>query len=116
MISVNFKLDATAPTIITNSPTGKNVPLDTVISATFSEDMEKTSVEISISGVDGKISWNEDTITFTPNQKLEYKTVYEVEIITGLDLVGNKLEYFKWSFTTKALKKIIGRIFTLIIS
>ncbi|RLI99161.1 MAG: hypothetical protein DRP08_07515, partial [Candidatus Aenigmatarchaeota archaeon] len=98
-------VDTTPPTIIANSPTGENVSIDTTISVTFSEAMNKTSAEgaFSISpSVSGSFSWDGNKMIFTPDSNLAYNTTYTANISTSAkDLAGNNLESpYSWQFTT----------------
>jgi len=96
--------DTTAPTVTAKTPTGTDVSVSTAISVTFSEAMNKTSVEdaFSINPVAGSVSWDGNMMTFTPDSNLAYDTTYNVTIGTGAeDLAGNPLEAeFVWNFTT----------------
>ncbi|HHF53439.1 MAG TPA: DUF5123 domain-containing protein, partial [candidate division WOR-3 bacterium] len=98
-------VDTTPPTITASSPTGENVSIDTTISVTFSEAMNKTSAEgaFSISpSVSGSFSWDGNKMIFTPDSNLAYNTTYTVNISTSAeDLAGNNLESpYSWQFTT----------------
>jgi cell division septation protein DedD len=91
--------------VTANTPTGTDVPVSTVISVTFDEAMNETSVEDAFSidpSVTGSVSWDGNTMTFTPDADLAYETTYNVTIGTGAeDLAGNPLaEEFVWNFTT----------------
>jgi len=109
--SYTFVIDTTPPTIIVNTPIGEGVSLTTTISITFSESMDNTSVESAFSYTDrttiwtfadGSISWNVNTMIFTPNSDLSYDTEYNVTIGTeAKDLAENGLTLpYTWSFTT----------------
>ncbi len=109
---------AHAAVTITPSPADNaaGVSLDVKISATFSEDMEPSTVNKDTffvttgewygSGtVTGKVEYNSDTrtATFTPSVPLEISTRYEVTITAGIRNLtgGNPLpEDYKWSFST----------------
>jgi len=100
--------DTTAPTVTDNTPTGTDIPVTTVITVTFNESMNTTSVEDAFSidpSVAGSLSWSGDTITFTPTADLAYSTTYEVNIGTGAeDLAGNPLATtYIWNFTTEVI-------------
>ena len=97
----------TAPTVTASTPTGADVAISTVITATFSAAMNQTSAEdaFSISPlVNGSLGWDNDTMTFTPDADLAHSTQYDVTIGTGAeDLAGNSLEEsFAWNFTTES--------------
>ena len=107
--SVNFTVDTTPPTIVSHSPMGNDVSVDSAITVTFSEAMDKSTVHIEINGLNGSIAWNNKTATFTPSQNLSYDTKYSVNI-TGSDLAGNLMDEYAWSFTTTDTGTISGRV------
>jgi len=96
--------DTTAPTVTDNTPTGTDIPVTTVITVTFDESMNTSSVEDAFSTnplVAGTFGWDGDMMTFTPSADLAYSTTYDVTIGTGAeDLAGNPLETYIWDFTT----------------
>jgi len=105
LLTVEPEEDTTPPEIIDHSPIGNNVPIDTKISVTFSEAMNKTSVQnaFSISPyVSGSFSWDKNTMFFIPDFNLSYNTTYTITIGTEAeDLAGNNLEaVYSWNFTT----------------
>jgi len=96
-----------ALTVTANTPTGTDVAVSTVITATFSEAMNQTSVEAAFSispAVNGSLGWDGDMVTFTPDADLAYSTAYEVTIGAGAEaMAGNALAAdCVWSFTTVA--------------
>ncbi|MEM2514585.1 MAG: LamG-like jellyroll fold domain-containing protein [Candidatus Bathyarchaeia archaeon] len=102
------KSGPTPPKVVGHSPSNGevNVPINTVIQVTFSETMNKTSVESSFSlgVVSGSFSWNADEtiMTFTPSGNLAYDTTYTV-IISGdaQDKEGESMgSPYTWSFRT----------------
>ena len=96
--TVDTVTDVTPPTIADKSPTGDDVAIDSVISVTFSEEMDTDEVTITVSDVDGAISWEGNVATFTPSA-LAYGTEYTVTV-NGKDIAGNELEEDIWTFTT----------------
>jgi hypothetical protein len=99
----------TPPSIISNSPTGVDVSINTIIKITFSELMDTNSVENALSitpSVAGTNSWSSATLTFTPNSNLNYNTQYKVTVSSGAkDLEDEFLpSEFSWQFTTVATK------------
>ena len=96
--STRFTMDATAPKITDNSPTGTEVPIDSPIMVTFNESINKSSLNITLNGISGSVTWKNNTAIFTPAGTLNYETEYIVNI-TASDIAGNVMEY-KWSFTT----------------
>lgn len=97
-----------APTVTSTSPADAETGVDvgTVITATFSEDIDETTLagEFTVNGVNGQAEYDSDTMTatFTPDADLAYNTTYTAAISTGVtDLDGNAMEAEKtWSFTT----------------
>lgn len=110
--SWNFKTQnkpkpPTPPSIISNSPTGIDVSVDTSIKITFSELMDTSSVENALSitpSIAGTNSWSSTTLTFTPNSNLNYNTQYKVTISTSAKDLENEFltSEFSWQFTTVA--------------
>lgn len=98
VIEASFVVDTAEPTVIANSPTGEDVALTSVVSVTFSEAMNTSSVNIAINGVTGTISWSDNTATFTPSSALASNTSFTVTI-SGRDPAGNAVSY-EWSFIT----------------
>lgn len=96
--------------LITNPGNGQeNIPISSVISITFSEPMNKLSVQQAITlspEMPFYITWDETatTITITPTQQLLFNTVYLVEISTETeDIAANHLETtYVFSFTTES--------------
>lgn len=97
--------DVFAPYIMSHYPVGIEIDLDTIISVTFNEEMNRASVEqsfIIIPSVSGTFSWNGNTVSFHP-QLLAGNTEYDITIRTSVqDVFGNSLEsQYEFSFTTK---------------
>ncbi|GEM_PF-2553474 len=111
---VFFTVDAIAPEATASAPTGNLVPIDTEISVTFSEPVNHRSVHISIisggEAVGGSITWNNNTLIFTPSASLEYATQYEVRVSGATDSVGNVMENYTWTFTTTNIGTVTGRV------
>jgi hypothetical protein len=103
----NFTVeDSTPPEIIEFSPIGGDVAINTVITITFSEKMNKTSVENNFkitNNIEGQFRWRENSLIFIPNEHLSYDTNYIVTIDTGAQdkwgnpIVGN----YTWKFKTE---------------
>jgi len=111
-IQGNLKLDMTPPTVEAKSisPTkdAENVPLDTKIAVTFSEEMDEFSVKNAFSikpSVIGEKRYQDKIFEFEPDQSFEYETEYTITISTvAKDTVGNSLtEAYSWEFTTEDL-------------
>lgn len=83
-----------------------SIAIDAPIAVTFSEPMDKDSVESAFSiypSVEGKLVWSDNTMTFYPAVDLDYGASYAIIIDAGAkDLAGNSLEQsYSWEFTTK---------------
>jgi hypothetical protein len=109
--------DSTRPTIVLTAPAANAtaVPTDTAISATFSEDMNPTSVSGANfrlvnttlgTGVPGTVTYSAPgrTLIFTPTgpATLAANSSFTATVTTGVtDLAGNALAAnFAWTFTT----------------
>lgn len=105
--------DTTAPTVLSTDPVSgaTEVPLNQVISATFSEDMHPATLSVATFllrkggvPVPGTVTYFGGTAHFTPALALEPNTVYTARIGTGVkDFTrpGNGLAAPEvWSFTT----------------
>lgn len=109
--------DTTPPTVSSTSPTNgaTDVAVDITITATFSEEMDGSTITTitflanddssNIAGTVSTLTQGDTTATFTPTTTLEYNTTYTAAITTGVkDLAGNVLEAgYTWSFTTKEI-------------
>src|SRR3990172_1380893 len=106
--------DATAPTVTSTSPSNNstNVPVTTALTATFSEKMALSSINISTftvsngsTSVSGSVTYDPDTMeaTFIPSGSLSYSTTYTATITTDVeDMAGNRMQTdYSWSFTTE---------------
>ena len=86
-----------------------NVPVNTSVTATFSEAMDATTITGSTftlegGAVAGAVSYSGNTATFTPSSDLDPGKKYTATITTGVtDTDGIAMEEsFTWSFTTVA--------------
>ena len=99
----------TKPPLITSAiPDSEetSIAVDAPIAVTFSEPMDKDSVESAFSifpSVEGKLVWSDNTMTFYPAVALDYGASYAIVIDTkAKDLAGNSLEQsYSREFTTK---------------
>jgi len=105
---VSFTLDPRAPVIAERVPEGEHVDPDTDVTVTFSEEMNVSSVNLTVEGVEGIVSWSGNTITFDPSTSLRYATAYTVTV-SGMDLAGNEVN-MSWTFTTTNRGALSGRI------
>ena len=102
--------DTTPPTLSSTTPTSNatGVAVSGAISATFSEDMDSSTINtntFTLSGggsVSGTVSYSNKVATFTPSSNLSYSTTYTATITTGVkDLGDNAMSSnYTWSFTT----------------
>jgi hypothetical protein len=107
--SDSFTVDTAAPTVSSTSPVSgaTGVPLTAVVTATFSEAMDASTIttgSFTIAGVSGSVSYNAGTYTatFTPDADLTGGTTYTASLSTAVtDAAGNALAAeYSWSFTT----------------
>ena len=103
--------DAIAPTVVSTdpAPNATGVALNKVISATFSEAMNPTTINNTTfllkqgtTLIPGTVTYSGSTAYFVPTTNLTASTVYTATITTGAkDLAGNALAAnYVWSFTT----------------
>ncbi len=101
--------DTTLPTVSGTSPSADatGVAVDTVITATFSEAMDSSTIttgSFTLDGVSGSVTYDNGTYTatFTPSANLSYSTAYTATLSTAItDTAGNPLaSAYSWSFTT----------------
>jgi hypothetical protein len=96
--SVLIYIDAIAPTVISTSPTGEDVPIAQPVVIVFSEPMDATTVTVTVNGAPVTLTWDGETATIDGNW--EDGTAYTVEVV-GFDLFGNALQPYTWSFETE---------------
>ncbi len=108
--------DLTAPAVIARSPSpgATGVPLGADVTATFSEDMNPSTIHalsftLTPTGggaVSASVTYDEPTrvATLDPNTDLDLATIYEVRVtIAAEDLAGNPLAADDlWTFMTQA--------------
>ncbi len=108
--TLNFKVsaDAEAPSVteVTPKEAATDVALSDDIVITFSEEMDKTTVESAVTitpDIANKtFTWNNNALTISGDD-MTLNTEYQVAIAaTATDMSGNALEAFSFSFTTKA--------------
>lgn len=111
-------LDTTAPTVVLTDPadTATNVPNAQIISASFSEEMDITTLTTSTftlydggTPIAGTVACIGDTATFTPDADLSVGTTFTATITTGVtDLAGNALaSSYIWTFSTQVGTPIV---------
>src|SRR2546422_5425033 len=90
-------VDVLGPSITDSRPVGANTNLTPWIVITFSEPMNRASVEQGVSitpGIDGSFVWSSDfrTVSFVPTRELQSGTTYAVVIDSSArDLAGNPM-------------------------
>jgi hypothetical protein len=104
------KPDTTPPTVTATYPPGGavNIRVDTVVTATFSENMQPATINDTtfvVAGITGSVSYADRVATFTPDSDLVSNTVYTATVTTGVkDAAGNSLaDAYIWDFTTAAV-------------
>jgi len=107
-----FTTTTTPPTVSSTTPANNatDVGVNTALTATFSEEMDASSITTdtflgSGSGnIAGTVTYSDTRATFTPTTALNYNTTYTATITTGAeDLAGNSLQAdHTWSFTTES--------------
>jgi len=100
------------PRISSTTPNNNasTVNVNTAITATFSEAMDTSTINIftflvsSLDNIAGIVTYSDTTATFTPSANLAYSRTYTATITTGTkDLAGNPLQdNYKWSFKTQS--------------
>ncbi|MGA1819782.1 MAG: right-handed parallel beta-helix repeat-containing protein [Thermoplasmatota archaeon] len=108
-VATSFVLDQTRPEVLTYSPEGGEVDVNTVVSATFSERMHKPTFQFRMDDVKGDLEWKGDRLIFVPKTNLSYGAEYNVTLV-GWDLAGNRLSTFIWKFTTTNKGTVRGYI------
>lgn len=94
-----------APKIDFMSPKGSEIPIEAKIEVTFSEKMQQSETEQAftiIPETEGVFSWDNKSLTFTPEPSLVHGEPYQVIISTAAkNLVGENLDReYHWNFTT----------------
>jgi hypothetical protein len=88
-----------------------NVPLDQIITATFNEEMDPSSITsttftvVGVAPIAGTVTYSGRTATFAPAVSLAENTTYTARITTkAKDLMGNFLQAeYVWAFSTGTL-------------
>ncbi|MCP4345626.1 MAG: Ig-like domain-containing protein, partial [Desulfobacterales bacterium] len=103
--------DTVLPTISFINPgnDSDDVPVDTLVTVTFSEPMKSSSIttatfflSIGTKKIPGTVSYSNAVARFTPAIPLNYNTLYRAAVSTeARDMAGNPLQFeYTWSFTT----------------
>ncbi len=111
---VSFATDSTPPSVTANTPVGNDVPVNSTISVTFSENVVHSSVHLDVlagnQSVSGTITWVNNTLIFTPSRHLPYATQHMVTVSGARDSVGNEMENYTWTFTTTNIGTVTGTV------
>jgi hypothetical protein len=105
--STIFTMDQTRPRALTYTPIGSQVPVDSVISVTFSERMETRTIQFEVNNISGKLDWQGERLIFDPSNNLSWGEKYHV-VVLGWDLAGNRLPLLEWYFQTDDRGRIQG--------
>ena len=106
-----IEVPGTCPVVSSTSPANLaiNVPLNKIITVTFNEEMDATTITsasfvVSGSIVPGTITYSGKTATFTPTDPLIPNHTYTGRITTAIkDLTGNAIQTdYIWTFSTGA--------------
>jgi hypothetical protein len=116
--SDEIEFDATAPSTVSSIPASgaTEVDVSSDIIITFSEEMDQSSTQTSISllrdtaEVAGTVAWSADgkTLYFIPSEDLEHETTYRIVVSTGAkDISGNQLAAAsEVTFTTEVAEEV----------
>ncbi len=117
-LSWSFEVDATAPTLLSVSPSrgAVDVSLETPVVLTFSEPVfttasmnrsdlsQSVALYSSASGttekIEARISVSGATVTLTPNASLNRRRLYELVLVNLVDESGNRMDSESVTFTT----------------
>lgn len=107
--SVNFIIDTIPPRVSYHYPVGNDVSIDTPIFFEFSEEMNRSSVEVFVNQWSSSAVWEEDRAYFLPPRDFYYGTEVYVDV-RGRDLAGNELEPFNYEFKITDKGEVKGRV------
>jgi OOP family OmpA-OmpF porin len=113
--------DITSPEVVCTNPGSNSTgwAADKNITATFSEEMDRRTINTSsfivkngTTAINGKVTFAGTTATFDPANDLEKGVVYTATISAGVkDLSGNALtNNYTWNFTTVPAPKIVPAV------
>ncbi|MEL7833718.1 Ig-like domain-containing protein [Fodinibius sp. Rm-B-1B1-1] len=108
------EIDRTPPHVISTKPQDgqQNVPAGIQLSATFSEQLDPSSVnnntfrlQSSNGNISGSVNYSGTTATFIPDNPLADGTTFTATITNGIeDFNGNALDNnYSWNFTTEVI-------------
>jgi outer membrane protein OmpA-like peptidoglycan-associated protein len=113
--------DTTAPEVVCTNPGSDvtGVAIDRNITATFSEEMNRSTITASAftikhgtTPVNGKVTFAGTTATFDPASDLEKGKTYTATVAAGVkDLAGNALaNSYVWNFSTVPAPKVVPAV------
>ena len=102
--------DTTAPTVTAQIPASgaTGVPADSVVTATFSEAIQRSTISFVLKNgsttVSSTVTYDPTTrtVALDPNSNLAASTTYTATLSGTQDLSGNVMSTLTWSFTTAA--------------
>ncbi len=103
--SVSFAIDTVPLDVVSTFP-GDGAVLATDIRAQFSKPVDREVSNITVSGVEGTVRWEGNTIIFVPASPLKLGTVYDVDYV-AMDHSGRWLNG-TWSFNTTSMAYVSG--------
>jgi len=100
--------DTTPPTVTARTPAvgATGVPVNTTVTATFSEDVQTGTAAVTLTGPSGAVAGSTTydaatrTVRFTPTAALAATTNYTANVSGAKDSAGNAMTAVNWSFTT----------------
>ncbi len=104
-------MDTIPPAVVSFSPEGSGIPVNTIVAVTFSKPIDPASINAQTltlsdstgAGVEGIYVHNDYAVIFIPTADLAGSSIYYPTLAPGVaDLAGNLAEGFSWSFTTRA--------------
>ena len=110
-----------APMVTSTNPENEdeNVALNVVVTATFNEAMDPSTMNDNTftlydgnTQIDGSVTYNNEVISFEPDEDLEPETTYTATITTGAeneDGIALESEYV-WTFTTEEEEVIMPNL------
>jgi hypothetical protein len=107
--SVEFIIDTIPPKVSYHYPVGNDVPIDTPIFFEFSEEMNRSSVEVFVNQWSSSAVWEGDRAYFLPPRDFYFGTEVYVDV-RGRDLAGNVLEPFNYEFKITGKGGVKGRV------
>jgi hypothetical protein len=108
--SSRFTIDATRPEVTFFSPIGNYESVNATIIVDFSERMNRSHTGINVLDIPGRATWVENRLFFHPDDDLPYARTINVAV-HGMDLAGNLLSAFEFSFNTTDVGWIEGICF-----